>query len=145
MSDPALYNNPPAAEKAIDIEPWERVLVTCSEHWMPVELVEVDRVLSEGECRVLLGCQGDVAVDLVCEDARSVRWWQVVNWCRQEGVNHVPLYYDGAFTEIPKNLLDGEKGAYVCVRRSRRGPWVMVRSPEADKTLEPTPAEETSK
>lgn len=133
-SEPVMYDDAPKATPVV-FEPYERVVVSCADHWQPVELVEVDRVLSDGECRVLLGCQGELCVDMVCEDARSVRWWKVEGWCRSEGVNTIPLYFDGPFCEIPKHLLDGEKGAYVQIRRCRKGPWVLVRTPEQDKDL----------
>lgn len=81
-------------------------------------------------------------LDIARADGGAIRWWQVVNHCRDAGLDHVPIYYDGALEEVSWWLIGPaeERGDEVLLRRTRSGPWVSLRGSHNHVTYPGEPA-----
>lgn len=68
-----------------------------------------------------LGPWGDRLLDVATSDDSPVKWWQVVEFARQNGYDTVPVRYSGPISEIPDSFF--EKGYVLGVRFYNEGPW----------------------
>jgi hypothetical protein len=68
-------------------------------------------------------------LDLDGPRART-RWWKVVAYARSEGLDTIPVRYDGPAADIPERFLTEHPGEVVLLRLASSGPWhVLERRP----------------
>lgn len=125
--------------KPIQLPLDERVIITCIDSW-DVTAEECPRhVLASAA----VGKIGNWVLDIVRgthrpggfePNGKPVKWWIVEGHCRTAGLNHVPIYYDGAAMDAPAELLDRAK--YTAMRKTSEGPWHVIMSPEIRAEME---------
>ena len=60
----------------------------------------------------------------------DTRWWKVVAAARSEGMDVIPVRYDGPAEDVPRRYLEEHPGEVVLLRLASRGPWMELhRSP----------------
>lgn len=77
-------------------------------------------------------------LDLALADGARVKWWVVEAMCRRDGLQTVPIYYDGPVSEVGYWMIrDAEAaGEEILLRCTDHGPWQSLRGC-LDKVLLP--------
>lgn len=123
--------------RLLGLRPDDRVLVAFADRPADrVEMIPAPAVSGDSGAAAALAFwvngEGDEArvtrrvMDIARADGRAIRWWQVREWCRANGMNELGPSYDGPADSIPLEMVarHEQEGHTMLVRRSDRGPWI---------------------
>lgn len=72
---------------------------------------------------------GDLALDIISERERPVRWWQVKNYARAHRFNFPEPIWTGAAEDFRLKSLPNvpqPEGTKLAIRQYARGPWITI-------------------